>query len=336
MFKENYKTTCKFIYNLKQRYFAPKNIYEANYPILILLSNLGMFSFKIKRCNREIQMIKHRKRIIIPTVFLVILTYIFFDYMLTKRIVFDQIVISKNIFYVIFLTQMGSGIICLLVFFPFSDFYFNIYLTFYKNIEIVDKCFMQKDIREILTIVKKYNLITTFLGLFFVFSISIHFGLATVDFKLCFGYFIPFIKILAMTYAYVNMVYNLRQRFRYINNTVDYTLASIEKRYNINNDPLRLKINITELKLKNCINMHSKLCDLLDDINDGFGVAVTVCVLALFIFILVDIFTRLTFLISNKNTLLSRNMIFGILWNLICQSCLSALSYHSNKLTEEV
>lgn len=335
-----YRKLCTKIIKI-QKVSVSKSVLEVNYPMLTLLSNLGIFSFKVVKCNSKLEIVEDKKRTVIPTIFLLILTYIFFDFMVNKSIFFAQTAVSENVFYVIFLAQLASGIASLLSFFPFNSGFLKTLIKLHSEIQLIDKCLIEIDVQKVWNELYKYFLckmiigVTTILILFAYYAITTagEFGTITTSIKLCCGYFLPFIQMFAMTFFYANMVHTLRRRINCINNILNKYL----------NPPIRFDMNKNlfllenyESKLKKIIKAHLKLCDLVEDINIVFGLVVTICIFSFFVLLLVDMFTKIIYIASVEVYIISPDLIFGAIWDFLCQTCLFILPFESGKLDDEV
>lgn len=327
----------KIIKKYKEKYFIPKTVFEANYPVLFVISNLGIFSFKIRKINRKIYIIQDRKRLFIPGIILICLSYIFFDYLLNRSIFLGESGVSDVLSYVIFITQFASGIISLTSFFPVNNKFLKVYTKLHLTLELVDQSLHKLDMQKILYKMLKYNLIFIITGIS-IFSVLLIFYLITIlnefatiymGLELYLGYFLPFFQTFVMANTYANITYILRLRFCCVNNI----LKNYEKGAIINTgDSLKCDV----LKLKECISHLSKLMDVVEDINSAFGITVSGCVFALFIYFLEDTFTRLIAIASSNFDPLSVDMFFGSIYNILCQYCLFILPYESEKLRKEV
>lgn len=331
------KKLSKIIKKYKKLYLIPRTVFEANYPFLCLISIVGIFSFKTRKCNNKIYLLEDKKRTIISLFFVISLIYIFFDFMINRTIYFVGSMISRKIFYVIFLTQLGSGIISLLSFFPLNNTFLKVFIKVHLTAELVDQTVCKTDAQNVLSTMLKYNLFILITGIptmsilcmFYALAITDELGSISDGLKVWFGYFLPFSQSVAMVYIYANMLYILRVRFCCLKN----------KLHNFNkmvvNDVNGLQKS-SENVLKESISVLSNLMDLIEDINGDFGIAVTGCLFAFFIFLVVDIFTRLLSIVNFNSYVYSADMFFGAIYNILCQYCLFVLPYESGKLSEEV
>lgn len=317
-----------FRYHVKMKDFFrkkydPKDIYDANFPILHLLSNMGLFSFKIVQENGRKQIVIDKKRKFIPCLNLMVLAYLFIDFCINRVKLSDKPIMNENIYYTIILLQLFCQISTLIILFLFNNKFLVSIQKFYNHILDIDGSIDKLQTRNNLKVLLKYNIIMLCFGFMHSGILAVYY--TKISIKLWFAYFIPFFYIAVMTYYYTITIYILRIRFRSLNQII---LKNIIQKLNSpfpSNHSQIINISANE-SIPNCkldihfaTSVHDKLCDLVEDVNATFGIPISACIFSLFVFIVVHVFTRVIYLTYTENYKYYLNFYFGSSWNLLCQ-----------------
>lgn len=155
---------------------------------------------------------------------------------------------------------------------------------------------------------------------------------STIGIKLWIAYFVPFFNISIMIYSYTTAVYILRTRFQSLNKALgDYISQETKNPFIVQGAKTDAKMNLN-LILKSL----TVLCDLVQELNQVFGISISACVLSLFIFIVAHVFTRLVYLTHTDYYIYETNLYVGTWWNFICQFIIFGLSKECEKCSTEV
>lgn len=319
----------------------PKDIYDSNLPFLYLLSNMGFFSFKIIQQSGRKQIVLDKKRILIPCLNIIVLIYIFFDFSINKYQLIDKPILDENIYYAIILLQLFFQNLALVVLLLFNDKILVFQQKFYKNILEIDCNIDAFHTRNNLKVLLKYNIIILCYG-------SAHFGFLGVycmriGLKLWYAYVVPSLNISVITCFYIITVHIIRTRFKSLNtillDCITHQSGSQEfssKHGKIVSTSGNVSVTNNKLDIYVVTNIHNKLCDLVQELNEIFGIPISACIFSLLVFIVVHVFTRLVYLSYMENNLYDVNFYLGIWWNFLLQFLIFELSTECEKCNTQV
>lgn len=280
----------KIIKNRLKLLKNPKNIYESNYLLLIMLKHLFVFPLDVYcNYNKNKYSLNFNKRgIILPTIIIIYTVYNSINYI---KIIYD---LNFDIHFLYSFIQIFVNILLICVLYSINFLLVSNLRLYLNKIWTFDQFFSKAELIQFHKNlgVCHYSAFTIVLLVF----ISTVFRIQKFSLYMICEYLIaeiPFINMFFVIYCHFICTLILKQRFKLISNKLHI--------YNDN------KLNLINSDILSNLKLSSDLCDVIEDVNRNFGATYSCAVTGALILIIMKLFYTIHFL--------SASSVVFILWN---------------------
>lgn len=305
----------KYYVNLFQKYFKPTNIFEQNLLLLKLLKYFSAIPLNIEKEGIALDV----KYLVYPSLLIIynILTYF---YLLKTYFLVNSTDCIFHLETTILFTVVNYGVFLLVYIFVAEYLRKESIIELMKKLNAFDNSYriLDKNFHSEM----KYYHTPIFINLGFLLFVSTWcFFLDHSIWKLYVIlidslFIIQHVSMILIIYFYISLVYSVSRRFFYLT-----------KKLRLQNE--LLCINVCDEELENMSKALMKLFEILNILNNSFGVPVCISILLFFLWIILDYFTaiklftmnvQLTYsLLSIAFASVNQLFIFVLLWT--CDHC---------------
>lgn len=303
--------TLKFYKKL----FYPSNLYDSNLIIFAVLKYTGVCIVPKPESSTNIYLWS-------VFVLTIIVYYIFglYDYLISDVFIqFDNV--SDKVEYAGQFAQLSIGFVLTINIQLWFLYLLKKINKFYYKLHNLDLKLYSDDITLLYRSFFKQQLVYFVFGLFNILSLFIFFAIRNVQFLghirghiLNSLYCLPYLHINSFIYLYISILYQLYQRFNYINQKLKTNYVTVIKNGNTNvlHNPQTLQHFYTKVNLY--LNIHNELSDLMENININFGVLIYVCLILDFVWVIIDSYSVITTLLFAKDIKAEATFMSFLIW----------------------
>lgn len=314
----------KYFISIFHKYFKPQNLFEEN---LIILNLLKYFSAIPLQIEREVFRLEV-KYLVYPILLMIFnictLFYILQTYLLVKVTIYTHYVEHAVLFIVIHYSVFSLGNLLISQFLQRK-----LIIKLLKKLDafdnfcrVLDKSFDRK---------MKYYQTPIFINLGFLtfassWSFYLHYAFTHFNYIVLLIdslYLMQNISMMLIIYTYISLVYSVSRRFSYVTKDLEFR-----------NELLNINHNEEELEIKS--KALFKLCEILNILNNSFGIPVCISIVQIFLWMILDYFSIIKLFVNNSTYGLfsiafasgNQMVIFIMLWT--CDYCTRQVRYISN------